>query len=117
MKTKTTWEQVMALKTKDTRHKGLANTLTQDEIETIAATADFFNEDVRQIVWDLKVARYRVFDWLAMGIGGRIGSETVAKIFAYSFIKVNGDIDKWIDDLRVTDYEANTKWESIDLGR
>lgn len=116
MKDKSIWEQVMALKTKDTRHQGVANTLTPDEIETIAATADFFGEDVRQIVWDLKVAKYRVFDWLAMAVHGRIESESAKKVFAYSFIKANGDIDKWIDDLRVTDYEANTKWEAIDLG-
>lgn len=34
------WKKVMALKSKETRTKGVANTLTEDEISTIIATME-----------------------------------------------------------------------------
>ena len=115
-KTKNTWDKVMDLKSKDTRSKGVANNLKQDELETIIATIDFFGGNTKQAYFDLKVARYRVFDWLAMGVqGDRLGSRQAAKVMAYSFLKVNGDIDKWIDDLRVSDYQMDTAWEKTEL--
>lgn len=109
-----TWDKVMACKKADTRHKGVANTLTLDEIETIVATVDFFGDDYRQDVFDLKQARYRVFDWLAMRVQGR-GAPESTKVLAYSFLKVEGDIDKFIDDLRSTDYDIDHKWEAVEL--
>jgi len=112
----TTWEQVMALKSADTRHKGVANTLTRDEIETLLATIDFWDGEIQQANFDLNMARYRVFDWLAMGVmGGRIGSDNATKVLAYSFIKAKGDIDKFIQDLRETDYQCVTDWETLTL--
>ncbi len=114
---KSTWDQVMAHKKDDTRHQGVANTLTKDEIETLLATIDFFGGNTRQAFFDLTVARYRIFDWLAMGVqGDRIGSISATKVLAYSFLKSNGDIDAFIQDLRVSDYQMDTKWESIKLG-
>lgn len=109
------WEQIMAFKKKDTRHKGIANDLADPEIETILATADFWGEPVKPIVFDLKVARYRIFDWLAMGVHGRIQSDEASKVFAFSFIKSEGDVNKFIDDLRYTDYDIDREWERIDL--
>ena len=113
---KSTWDQVMAHKKDDTRHKGVANTLTKDEIETLLATIDFFDGSVKQAFFDLARARYRVFDWLAMGVqGDRIGSVSATKVLAYSFLKSNGNIDKFIDDLRVSDYQIDIKWGLIEL--
>lgn len=113
--TMSTWGDVMAMRPYDKRHKGVANTLTQDELETVIATIDFFGDDYRQDIFDLKVARYRVFDWLAMRVQGR-GAPESTKVLAYSFVKVEGDIDKWIQDLRETDYDIDRKWEALELG-
>jgi hypothetical protein len=109
-----TWDKVMACKEADTRHKGVANNLTDDELETIVATVDFFGDNYRQDIFDLKVARYRVFDWLAMRVHGR-GEPTSTKVLVHSFLKVNGDIDKWIEDLRTTDYDIDESWQEIEL--
>lgn len=110
----TTWDKVMACKKADTRHKGVANTLTNDEIETIIATIDFFGDEYRQDIFDLKAARYRVFDWLAMRVQGR-GAPESTKVLAYSFLKVGGDIDKFIQDLRETDYDIVDEWREVEL--
>ena len=115
MKTDQIWEQVMSMKSKDTRHRGLANTLTKDEIETICATADYWGGNINLILFDLRTARYRVFDWLAMGVQGRIENKPVVKVLAYSFIKSEGDIDKWIADLRETDYDCDREWEKLEI--
>lgn len=109
-----TWDKVMAQKPNDTRHKGVANNLTDDELETIIGTIDFFGDDYRQDIFDLKIARYRVFDWLAMRVQGR-GAPESTKVLAHAFLKVDGDIDRWIDDLRVTDYDIDHSWEKIEL--
>lgn len=109
-----TWDKVMACKPADTRHKGVANDLTPDEIETIAATIDFFGDDYRQDIWDLRTAKYRVFDWLAMRVQGR-GAPESTKVLAYSFLKVGGDVDKFIADLRETDYDIDDEWRKVEL--
>lgn len=109
-----TWDKVMACKPADKRHKGVANTLTMDELNTIIATIDFFGDNYQQDIFDLKIARYRIFDWLAMRVQGR-GAPESTKVLAYSFLKVAGDVDKFIDDLRVTDYDIDHKWEGIEL--
>lgn len=113
--TKSTWDRVMALRAVDTRHKGLANTLTEDEIETVAGTVDYFGANWRQVVFDLKVARYRVFDFLAMCVGGRLENDDATKVLVYSFLKVGGDIDTWITDLRETDYDIDHSWTTLSL--
>jgi hypothetical protein len=109
---KTTWEQVMAMKSKDTRHKGVANTLKKDEIETILAVVDFFNGNWQQVGFDLVKARFRVFDALAMYVGGRLEPEPT-KVLVHSFLKVDGNIDKWIEDLRVSDYQVDTSYQAV----
>ena len=117
-----TWEQVMDKKKADTRHQGVANTLTKDELNTILAVTDFFGGSVEQVYLDLAICRYRVFDWLAMGVmsgdeesGGRIGSKQAVKVFTYSFLKSEGDIDKFIEDLRVSDYQADESWTEVEV--
>ena len=111
-----TWNKVVALKKKDTRHKGVANTLTFDEINTIAATVDYFGGSPQQTVFDLATARYRVFDFLGMCVmGDRVGTEDGTKVLVHAFLKADGDIDKFIDDLRVTDYDIIRDWEKVEL--
>lgn len=113
---KSTWEQVMALKDAGKEEaKGVANTLSDYDIQTIIATIDFFGGDYRQDIADLKMFRYRVFDWLAMRVQGRGDSETATKVLAHSFIKVGGVPSKFIEDLQVTDYDIDDSWKSISL--
>lgn len=109
-----TWMQVMSCKKADKRSVGIANNLTDDELQPIIGTIDFFCDDYQQDIWDLKTARYRVFDWLAMRVHGR-GEPTSTKVLAYSFLKCEGDVDKWLDDLRETDYDIFREWEKIEL--
>lgn len=109
-----TWNKVMACKTADKRHSGIANTLTDDELQPILGTIEFFGDDYKQDIWDLKVARYRVFDWLAMRVQGR-GAPESTKVLVYSFLKCKGDIDKWIQDLRETDYDIIEDWREVQL--
>lgn len=108
----------MALRNKDNRHSGLANTLDSNDRETILATADFFGaeqNDLFQINWDLGVARYRVFDWLGMAVMGRMTNRNAVKVFTHSFLKVGGDVTKFIQDLRETDYDIDNSWESTEV--
>lgn len=114
----TTWDKVMSLKNKDDMKKGIANTLQDHDIETILATADFFGaekRDLQQIYFDLKMARFRIFDWLAMAIQGRLDNKSAVKVFAYSFIKSNGVTSKFIEDLQITDYDIDNTWQEIEL--
>lgn len=122
------WTQVMKLKSASAKEesKGV-NMLTDDELEAILGTIDFFGGDYHQDYFDLAAnakpfaPRYRVFDWLAMRVQGRhSGSEaetTVTKVLVHSFIKAGGVPSKFIQDLRETDYDMDHSWESIDLGK
>jgi hypothetical protein len=115
-KIKSTWEQVMSMKKNDNRHQGVANTLDRDDLETICATIDYFGGSWRQAYFDLSIPKYRVFDFLAMCVmGNRIQSDEATKVMVYSFLKVDGDVTKWIDDLRATDYAMERGWESIEI--
>lgn len=119
---KETWHKVMACKKADNRHQGVANTLTEDEIATICATFEFFGAELttmQQIYYDLTAPRYRVFDWLAMMVMGRTDDDTFSeagtKVMVHSLLKCNGNIDQFINDLRVTDYDIDHSWESVEL--
>ncbi len=117
---KNIWLQIMNLKDNGRKETtdGICNTLSRDDLNTILATADFFGAtetDMALIYTDLTFAKYRVFDWLAMGVGGRIQNKDVAKVFAYSFIKVNGVPSKFIEDLQTTDYDVFDDWKEIIL--
>lgn len=99
----------------------VANTLDKDEITTIIATMDYWNASrafLGQTLWDLGTARYRIGDWLGMCIqneGYEPGNDTAVKVIAHAYIKADGDIDKFIEDLRYIDYEHDRSWEEIDL--
>ena len=117
-----TWKKIMALEDRDNRHRGVANTLDSYDIQTLLATADFFGAEDRELAqmnFDLGVARYRVFDWLAMGVMSADDCPripvTALKVFVYSLLKVGGDVTAFIDDLRISDYELDTEWEGVEL--
>lgn len=116
------WDRVMALKSKETRTNDIANTLKDDEIETMVATAEFFGCSdgfLGLMIFDLRTARYRLFDWIAMLLNGRHSNQPnamlITKVFAHSFLKVDGDVDKFILDLRESDYDVDNSYERIVL--
>lgn len=116
MEEKTTWQKVMELKDagKSEAH-GVANILDENDRATILGTIDYFGGNYQQDLFDLKIARYRVFDWLAMRVQGRGDSETATKVLVHSFLKVGGVPSKFIQDLRETDYDIDNSWEKIKL--
>lgn len=118
----TLWKEIMELEKLDNRHKGCANTLTVDDIDTILCTFDYFgasDNTLRQIMFDLSIARYRVFDWLAMFINGRYGDdfgvESGVKVVAYALKKCQGNVTNFIIDLQETDYDMIRDWEDLTL--
>lgn len=134
-----TWTAIMAYEPMDTRHvpNDVANDLRADEVETILATYEFFGcegQMLGQIASDLAPAswlaahgvrswasRFRVFDWLAMMV--QTADETLNRYEAYAgtqvmvhaFLDAKGDVDGFIENLRVNDYDCDRRWESIVL--
>lgn len=120
-----TWDKVMALKDAGrSEAKGSANQLSIEDLETIIGTIDFFGGNYQRDIFDLRVARYRVFDWLAMRVQGRRtapdqpkyeGDKEATKVLVHSFLKSEGVPSKFIDDLRSTDYDIDHSYKSIKL--
>jgi hypothetical protein len=119
------WEQIMEIgRKKEPREKGIANKLDQYDIETILTTMDFFGADeyfIKQTVFDLYgPPKYRVFDWLAMNVmsrndSDREGNNVALQVLVHSYMKAEGDPEKFIEDLRVSDYQLDTSWEDIQI--
>jgi hypothetical protein len=110
------WKTIM--QGKKIAGRSIKNVFDDADITTIIATMDFFDADkasMQQTYFDLTVCKYRMFDFLAMCVMGRIKSETALKVLIHSFIKSNYDERKFIDDLRETDYEIDKSWENINL--
>jgi len=113
------WNQVMSKRVKGkSESRDVANILNRDDLNTILGTADFFGAseaELSQIYFDLALARYRVFDWLAMAIQGRFECESAVKVFVYAFLKADGVPSEFIKDLQTTDYDIDRNWESVIL--
>lgn len=115
------WDEVM--ETGKTKEKGITNKLTEADITTIIATMDFFGAtDIwkRQTYWDLNIAKYKVYDWMAMCIMGRNDDDretnnTPLKVLVHSYLKSKGDVEEFIADLRATDYDVDRSWEKIKI--
>lgn len=117
-----TWARVVDMERNDKRHMDapneVANDLKDHELATIISLMMFFGAsvtDVRQAYFDLSVIRYRVFDWLGMCIMGRVDCRTAVQVLTYSFLKSDGDVDRFIEDLRRTDYDVDESWKELDL--
>ncbi|MHB1764968.1 MAG: hypothetical protein ACYCS1_05460 [Gammaproteobacteria bacterium] len=108
------WEKMMKIgrAREKTINREPINTLTDADMETIIATLEYFGtgeNDLKQAMWDLRTARYRVFDWLGMGLMGRIDASKNNEdniIFALSEIYCNVNfMREWIDMLRYVDLD------------
>ena len=42
-------------------------------------------------------------------------NKTAVKVLVHSFLKSDGDINKFIEDLRITDYDVERKWEELEV--
>ena len=62
------------------RETGTTHELSEDQLRTVLATADFFTQDgyTDQVKFDLVNARYKIYDWIAMLLDGRDGREREA---------------------------------------
>ena len=125
-----TWDKVLALKSKDNRQTEGANNLSSDELQAVYGTIDYFGGNWQQAFQDLDpkakanidgvvvpfAPRYRIFDFLGMCVqGDRVSSEEATKVLVYAFFKTDGDVNKWLDDLRSTDYDIIRDWEALEL--
>ena len=109
------WKDIMKNGKKNQSHKHL-NVLDEDDLNSILGTMDFFGcsrADLGQTFFDLRTAKYRVFDWLAMGLMGRIENPTALSVLVYAFKKADYNEKKFIDNLRIHDYQIETEWQDI----
>ena len=118
------WNQIIELGIKnEPESKGIANKLNKDDVNTILATMEFFQATdifMKQTHYDLTIPRFRVFDWLAMCVMGRNDDDreqnnTALQVLVFAYLSANGDVSKFIENLRINDYEINTEWESIQI--
>ena len=122
---KALWEQVMKIgRDKEPRSQGITNRLDKYDVETILTVQDFFGASdifMKQTAFDLYgPPKYRVFDWLAMNIMSRNDDDREQnniplKVLVHSYLKSEGDPERFIEDLRVSDYQIDTEWESIQI--
>jgi hypothetical protein len=100
---------------------GITNKFDNADILTIVATMDFFQATDTwklQTTYDLKIPRYRLFDWLAMCVMSRNDDDreqnnTALQVLVYAWLQADGHPDKFIDNLRVHDYQIETEWEKV----
>lgn len=119
--TKSLWADLVENGRKNQSHKEV-NVFDKDDINTILGTVDFFGASelwMRQIFFDLTIAKYRFFDALAMYVQGRADdsedNKTGLKVLCYAFIDAGYNEKKFIDNLRYNDYEIIRDWESVKL--
>jgi hypothetical protein len=100
---------------------GETNNFDESDINTVIALLDYFNASnifMKQTYFDLKVAKFRLFDWLAMAIMGRNDDDrernnTCIKVLVYAIRKAEYNPTKLIDILRVEDFDLDTGWRQI----
>ena len=98
------------------------NILKKEDMNAIFGTMEFFDASIGWMQlshFDLMTAKYRVFDWLAMCVGGRNdrteSNNTALKVLVYAFRTAKYDERKFIKNLQVVDYQVDTGWETIEL--
>ena len=116
------WKEVMAKGRK--QEKGITHILDKYDITTVMATCAFFEPNegfLAQVHWDLTVAKYKVFDWVAMLLMGRHrgygenaeqlkAQQYITRIMAEAYLNGNG-VKGFIDILRTVDYQVREPME------
>jgi hypothetical protein len=132
---------VQAHEDDDKRHAddGITNDLSGEEVDAILAIYKQFGASSRMLVGianslgtedylkslygmaPFSAPRYRVFDWLTQMIATdsdklrESGAETGTKVMVHAFLSAGGDVDRFIQNLRASDYESDRSWEAVDL--
>lgn len=117
------WSLVIAIgRKKEPSSKGITNKFDKDDVMTIVATMEFFGATttwIQQTIYDLMgPPRFRLFDKLGMDIMSRNndnrGQNNVPlKVLVWAYLKVNGDPKKFVQELRVTDYQLDESYNCI----
>jgi hypothetical protein len=116
------WEKILEIGRKQEPERlGIVNHFSRQDINVIIATMEFFgasNVWMYQTHYDLTIPKFRLFDWLAMCVmsrndDDREGNEPALKVLVHSYLKVGGNPEKFIQDLRQSDYQIDTSWEEI----
>ena len=116
------WDEILKIGRKK-ESKGITNNFDDNDIETILATMEFFGASdiwIRQSHWDLKNAKYRLFDWLGMCVmsrndDAREQNNQALKVLVHSYLKTGGEPKKFIEDLRESDYQIDESWEKVKI--
>lgn len=117
------WEAVIEKGKK--QEKGITHKLSDDEIDTILATAQAMGVNktfLMQAMWDLTKAKYKLYDWIAMLVHGRYkgygetpdeleNQRKFATILAKLYIEKS--IPELIDNLRRVDYQLESSYKSL----
>ena len=114
------WEELVTEGEKNQSNKEI-NVLNKDDIISIVSTMHFFESSeiwTRQTMFDLSIAKFRVFDWLAMCVmsrndDNREQNNVALQILIYAFQKANYNEKKFIENLRYNDYDIIREWENI----
>jgi hypothetical protein len=64
--------------------KGDCHTLPDPFVHSIVATMDYFGisePQMKQVFFDLKVAKYKIWDWLGMCLTGRLDAEKNSRLY------------------------------------
>lgn len=112
-----TWNEIIENGRKNQSNPEV-NVLDKDGINAILGTMDFFGSDMRdlqQAMFDLATCKYRVFDWLGMGLGGRIQNKTALKVLVHAFRTAGYKEEKFVENLQRVDYQIDTEWEGVEL--
>lgn len=116
------WDTVLEIGRKqEPVSQGYANKLSLPDVKTIMATMEFFEATktwLAQTYFDLVGPRYRVFDWLGMCIMSRNDdnrgqNKTALQVLVYAYLKADGVVVDFIQDLRVTDYDIDRSWLAV----
>ncbi|MHA1420094.1 MAG: hypothetical protein ACTSVO_00715 [Candidatus Heimdallarchaeaceae archaeon] len=115
------WTEVMEKGMKaEPKEKGYAHKLTDYEIRPIIGTLSFFQVNdyfQKQAQFDLFICKYRIFDWIATNLDGRMWEypeETEGQKlricwlickFAEIYLNLDGDIHKFAEYLMLWDLQ------------
>lgn len=123
----TLWNEIV-IKGKENQSHPEINVLDKDDITTIIATLDFFGASknvIQQFYSDLIhkgpfSPKFRFFDCLAMMVNtvnrrANVHDKQAIKVLVYAFRAAGYDEKKFIENLRVNDYDIDRGWESIEL--
>ena len=120
--TKSTWDELVEKGRENQSHPEI-NVLDKDDITSVIATMEYFGATLiclQQSYHDLLVPKFRVFDWLAMNVNGRMDDDTeqntnAFKVLIHAFRTAGYNEKKFIENIRVYDYEIMREWEEVKI--